>query len=283
MKQKIKYYPRIENANFHFDHVHILWNEQVPLHQQETWELSYVITGSGVRIIGDNIENFSKGEVIFIPPNIPHCWSFDSSVHDRTGKIENITLTIADGFLMKGSELFPQISNIFSAIQGNKNAISFKGIVLEKLQKLLMSMNLENAIQRVATFFEILELLALSADMQIVGRPIVENKKDRKLQEVYLFVLNHFHKNITLDEIAKRVGMPKSTFCIFFKKMTGKSFFTFLMEFRIASACEMLLKTQQSISEISVASGFSDIPYFNRVFKKYKNTSPSQYRKSHIF
>ncbi len=278
----IKYYPRLQGSAFHFDHVHIPWNHQVPLHQQETWELSYVITGKGARIIGDHVESFSKGEVIFIPPNIPHCWSFDENVHDDVGKIENITITIEQEFLERCKELFPQVITIFTEIQSNKNAVSFTGAVLGKLQFLMLSMISQNAIKRIATFFEILELLACCSDMKIVGKPLIDVKRERKLQEIYLFVLNNFHSSITLDAISKTVGIPKSTFCVFFKKMTGKSFFTFLTEFRIASSCEMLSKTKLSIAEISIASGFNDIPYFNRVFKKYKNTTPSEYRNSRI-
>ncbi len=57
MLNKIKYthIPEVKEYSFHFDHVRIYWNEQITFHQQKTWELSYVITGSGTRIIGDMI------------------------------------------------------------------------------------------------------------------------------------------------------------------------------------------------------------------------------------
>ncbi len=116
--------------------------------------------------------------------------------------------------------------------------------------------------------------------MQVVGRPVSENKKEKKLQEIYLFILNNFQRNITLEEISRSVGMQKSSFCVFFKKMTGKSFFTYLTEFKIESSCQMLLKTKLSVAEICIASGFSDIPYYNRVFKKIKNVPPTQFRKN---
>ncbi|MFC3161024.1 cupin domain-containing protein [Chryseobacterium arachidis] len=210
---------------FHFDHVHIQWNQQVPLHQQETWELSYIITGSGARIIGDVVENFSKGEVILIPPNIPHCWSFDESVHDREGKIENITIVFENDFLESCKNLFPELFNPISELQNNENAVSFKDELLEKLQILMTSMIHQNSIERVSSFIKLLELISYCKDMQVVGRPVIENKKEKKMQEIYLFILSNFQRNITLEEISKSVGMQKSSFCVFFKKMTGKSFF----------------------------------------------------------
>ncbi|WP_079240480.1 AraC family transcriptional regulator [Chryseobacterium indologenes] len=280
MKQNLKYYPKARTHTFHFDHVHIKWNQQVPLHQQETWELSYIITGSGVRIIGDIVENFSKGEIILIPPNIPHCWSFDESVHDSEGNIENITIVFENDFLESCKNSFPELLNSISELQSNKNAVSFKNELLEKLQTLMASMIHQNNIERLSSFIKLLELVSYCKEMQVVGRPVSENKKEKKLQEIYLFILNNFQRNITLEEISRSVGMQKSSFCVFFKKMTGKSFFTYLTEFKIESSCQMLLKTKLSVAEICIASGFSDIPYYNRVFKKIKNVPPTQFRKN---
>lgn len=277
---KLKYYPTTNNNTFHFDHVHIIWNQQVPLHQQQTWELSYIITGSGARIIGDIVENFSKGEIILIPPNIPHCWSFDESVHDDEGKIENITIVIENDFLISCKNLFPELYFSISELQSNENAVSFEGELLEKLQASMASMVHQDRIERLSSFIKLLQLISHCKEMHIVGRPIVENKKEKKLQEIHLFILRNFQGNISLEQIAKSVGMQKSSFCVFFKRMTGKSFFTYLTEFRIDSSCEMLLKTKLSVAEICIASGFNDIPYYNRVFKKVKNMTPTQYRKS---
>jgi AraC-type DNA-binding domain-containing proteins len=91
--------------------------------------------------------------------------------------------------------------------------------------------------------------------------------------------MNNYQNTITLEEVAGLIDLDKSSFCIFFKKMTGKTFFTYLTEYRIESSCQMIAKTNQTIAEICFASGFNDVPYYNRVFKKIKNISPTEYRK----
>lgn len=278
MKKNIKYYPRRDGQPFHFDHVHIRADQQVPLHQQETWELSYIITGSGARVIGDVIESFFEGEVILIPPNIPHCWSFDAKEHDDQGKIENITIVIDDGFLETSKTLFPDMTIIMNEIQQNQNAVSFGGDILIQLQQLMKEMVPQNNIERIASFIKLMELVSYGKQMRVVGRPVVENRSEKKLQEVYLYVLNNYQRTITLEEIAMTVGMQRSSFCTFFKKMTGKTFFTHLLEFRLESSCQMLMKTNQTVAEICMASGFNDVPYYNRVFKKLKNMTPLSYR-----
>ncbi len=280
--KNLKYYPSNSSETFSFDHVHIPFDQQVPMHQQETWELAYIVTGSGVRIIGDVVENFSEGEVVLIPPDIPHCWSFDKNVHDKEGKIENICIFFKNNFLETIKSCFPEIGDTVSTIQETQNALSFFGETQMKLQELMSKMNSQNTVERLSGLILILGQISDSGFANIVGRSVVERKKEKKLHEIYMFIMNHFHRTIELDKVAQIAGMPKSTFCLFFKKMTGKSFVTYLTDFRIESSCQMLLKTKMSVSEICVASGFNDIPYYNRVFKKIKKQTPTQYRKSNI-
>lgn len=102
----------------------------------------------------------------------------------------------------------------------------------------------------------------------------------KRKQSIYLYVMNNYQHNITLDEASRFAGMEKSAFCVFFKKMTGKSFFTFLTDYRIEASCQMLLKTSKSVAEVCIASGFRDVPYYNRVFKKAKEMTPSEYRRA---
>ncbi|MCD0454635.1 AraC family transcriptional regulator [Chryseobacterium sp. LC2016-27] len=279
--KKPKYYPSQSSETFSFDHVHTEFDKQVPLHQQETWELAYIITGSGIRTIGNVVENFSEGEIILIPPDVPHCWSFDKNIHDREGKIENICIFFKSKFLSDLENFYPEFGKNLRKIEENKNALSFHGETLKKLQKLLKLMSSQNGIERLSSFLLILNQVSSSESTNIVAY-FKEKKNEDKLHEIYMFVLNQSHRAITLDEVAQIAGMPKSTFCLFFKKMTGKSFVTYLIEFRIESSCQMLIKTQMSVSEICITTGFNDIPYFNRIFKKIKEKTPTEYRKTHL-
>ena len=83
--------------------------------------------------------------------------------------------------------------------------------------------------------------------------------------------------DITLDDVARHVGMNRTSFCIFFKKVSGKTFVTYLNEYRIELACRLLKQQKVSVAEICYQVGFNNVPYFNRVFKKMKGVSPSEY------
>jgi len=281
MLKKIKYthVPESKEHSFHFDHVKIYWNEQITFHEQNSWELSYVITGSGQRIIGDTIEPFFRNEIILIPPNIPHCWSFDELDADDSGKIENITITFSDLFLDNCKITFPELDDIINRVLRNKEAISFKGDTHIRLQDLLTSMKTESEIEKISSLIKVLALISSSENTSAVGKPVIEDKKTKRMQKILLYIMNNYQSTITLEEIAKLIDLDKSSFCIFFKKMTGKTFFTYLTEYRIESSCQMIAKTNLTIAEICFASGFKDVPYYNRVFKKIKKIKPTEYRK----
>ncbi|WP_108821763.1 AraC family transcriptional regulator [Dysgonomonas sp. Marseille-P4361] len=271
--------PEKENISFFFDHVHIVAENQLTLHQQDSWELSYVITGKGSRMIGDTVEDFDAGEIVLIPPNIPHCWTFDKSVHDEEGKIENITIIFSNKLLEGLRIVFPEYAETVNDILKNKNAISFSDKVLENFKNLMLSMTRQNQLDRISSLLQIFQTIAsIDKETNIVGHPIVEDKQTRALQNIYLYVMNNYHRDITLKEISRFIGMERSSFCVFFKKETGTSFFSYLRNYRIDSSCEMLLNTSKSIAEICFASGFRDIPYYNRSFKKYKQITPTHFR-----
>lgn len=278
-KLKYTYIPELKKHSFFFDHVKIYWNEQITFHQQKTWELSYVITGSGTRIIGDTIEPFSRNEIILIPPDIPHCWSFNESDADEAGKIENITLTFSNRLLEKCIATFPEMDNYIKRMQYNTEAIFFKGTTLMQLQNLMLSMTKQTEIERISSLIKLLVLISSPEDANNVGKPIIEDKKTMRIQKIQLYIMNKYQNNINLNEMAKLVELDKSSFCIFFKKMTGKTFFSYLTEYRIESSCQMLIQTSLSVAEICFLSGFKDVPYYNRVFKRIKNITPTEYRK----
>ncbi|MDR0725199.1 MAG: AraC family transcriptional regulator [Prevotellaceae bacterium] len=270
--------PYEDKASFIFDHVHIVWDEQLTFHQQKTWELSYVITGRGTRIVGDATEYFSQGEVILIPPDIPHCWSFDKYVFDGEGKIENVTIVFSNTLLENSKIAFPELSGIIAEIQCYTDAISFGGNTLSQLQTILTSMIREDKVERLSSLIKLFALISSPEKTVTVGHPVTDDRNAKRLQQIHLYVMNNYQRDITLDEVARFACMAKSSFCIFFKKMTNQSFFAFLTEYRVTSSCQMLLKTGKSVAEICFASGFRDVPYYNRVFKKLKGMTPTEYR-----
>jgi YesN/AraC family two-component response regulator len=280
LNENIKYCSEEERneKSFYYDHVHIVWNEQISLHQSPEWELSYIIKGSGTRIVGNRVETFSKGEVVLLPPNIPHGWYFDEFDHDEEGKIENITIIFPTDLLTKCENTFPETRSCISQIKLFKQAITFQGESRKALQKVMTQMSSQNNMEQLSSLLKIFEIIAFSAETCVVGNLMKQNKSALKMQEVSRFIVHNYQNKITLDEVAQHFGMNRTSFCSFFKREKGKSFFSALNEYRIECSCLMLRGTTMPIANICHAVGFDDVPYFNRTFRKLKGLSPKEYR-----
>ena len=79
----------------------------------------------------------------------------------------------------------------------------------------------------------------------------------------------------TLADIA---GMSPSAFSRFFKLHTGRNLTDYIIDIRLGYATRMLVDTSRSISEISFNCGFNNLSNFNRIFKKKKGCSPTEFR-----
>lgn len=94
------------------------------------------------------------------------------------------------------------------------------------------------------------------------------------------YIREHMDREITLEELLRLIGMSKSHFSKNFKKITGKTFVTYLNDMRIDSAKKYLRETKQSIYWIAKQVGYADEHYFRRIFKERTGENPKKYREN---
>jgi AraC-like DNA-binding protein len=261
-----------------FNEVHIAPDRQIGMHSQQTWELSYVMVGEGVRTVGDCSEPFSAGEVVLIPPAIPHCWQFDEHITDGEGRISNITLTFDSLFLDHCILLFPELGDVVLRIRETVDAVKFSASQRSDIIALLETMKHENKAERIASVVRLLVVLASCGKPHVVGKKVSISLVETHLSQIKTYVACNSRRAITIADVARHVGMNRSSFCTFFRHTTGKSFVSYLNEYRLTTACELLQRQDAGIAEICYLSGFNDIPYFNRLFKRTKGLTPREYR-----
>lgn len=86
---------------------------------------------------------------------------------------------------------------------------------------------------------------------------------------------------IAIEELSSIAHVSKFHFCRLFKELTGKTATEYINHLRIEKACKLLIESDLSMTEITLSCGFNDANYFSRVFKSFKNLSPSSFRKEH--
>ena len=267
-----------ENLLFRYDNVRLSPLQQIGMHEQDTWELSYVAVGSGIRIIGDSATPFGSGDVVLVPPGMPHCWRFDGKENDGEGRIANISVMLSSALLDSVSTAFPALRERIGRLKSMDSAIGFGKESAAKIIALLEEMDGLSEEERTGCVVRLLALLGGGGECCVAGTYRNTGKAQKRLDRVRTYVVCNYDRRITAEEIAAFAGMNKSAFCVFFRRMTGKTFMQYLNEYRIGLACRLLGKGEMSVSEVCYAVGFGDVHYFSRVFKRITGISPGKYR-----
>ena len=104
---------------------------------------------------------------------------------------------------------------------------------------------------------------------------------EQRVKQAILYIQEHFTESISLDDIASSILVSKSECCRCFKRTLRVTPFEYLMKYRITESTKrMHRKSQESISEIASSVGFNNTSYYNKIFKKYMNCTPTEYRNS---
>jgi AraC-like DNA-binding protein/mannose-6-phosphate isomerase-like protein (cupin superfamily) len=247
-----------------------------PWHYHPQFELTYILSGRGIRYVGNGFEYFEEDDLVLLGPNLPHCWK---NTGNQRGKSGAIVVHWDNTLLGNGNHEFDAIIKLFSkAQQGIKYLPSFSKKVKEKLLVMLK----QSSFERLMTLLSILNELATQGKGQTLSTIAVDaslrNYDHQRINTVYQFVRNNYKEKVTLAQIASEVHMSEEAFSRFFSKMMNKPFFTFLNEYRINAACQLLIETDEPVSEVAMKSGFETLPFFYRQFGKFKKLSPKKYR-----
>ncbi len=90
----------------------------------------------------------------------------------------------------------------------------------------------------------------------------------------------HYAQPVTLGELAERAGINDKYLCRLFREYTGCTPIDYLNRLRVEGACYEMAVNGRSVTEAAFDSGFNDLSYFSRTFKKYKGMTPKEYRAS---
>ena len=248
----------------------------VDLHYHDELEFIIVYEGS-FAITVDGKEYFAQGgDVIFVGSGVPHSTRYVTP--SRTGLIqfrENDFFSSSITKIIKYSVKFNNLSE--SKIRIIRNPELFAS-----LDRLLLESAKKNDAFEIFIRSEVYRILGLLYRDRILldTERFFASKEIQKILPALEYINKSYAENIALEDASALLGFDPSYFCRIFKSATGATFTEYLNFVRVCKAEKLLAQTNKSIIEISEAVGFSSISYFNRVFKKVRNTSPGAYRQT---
>lgn len=111
---------------------------------------------------------------------------------------------------------------------------------------------------------------------------ITSNRTLEMMDQIFRYVEDHYSENMMLEDVADAIGFSTYYFTKFFKKNTGKTFITFLNEYRVEKAKWILLNEDISVNELIERTGFGSSKTFYRVFKQVTGVAPSIFKQEHL-
>lgn len=246
-------------------------------HVHPELELVYIEGASGTRHVGEHISPFHESDLVLIGSNIPHL-NFDYGVKTDYKKV---VLHIQPSFMSRILANCPELAHIHQLMDHSRFGLGFSGEAKRQAGEELLSLQQATPFQQFQTVLRILDRLAVTDEVEYLheqpAKQSYNQKEQDRLNRVYAFVDQHYHRKISLEEVAELCNLTPAAFCRYFKKGTGHTFVSFLNRYRISQARRNLM-IGRNVTETCFNCGFESLSYFTRTFTKITGVNPSSFK-----
>lgn len=174
--------------------------------------------------------------------------------------------------LLPGIDLFSKASQIYE--------MPYKEEQLKAFRRCARENSLEAVIYQKALIWNIIhELISHFPELLDISRSYVGYFNQ---QRVLSFITEHLSANLRVGMIAQELGLPVHRLSRDFYKDTGQGLKEYIERMLLKRSQNMLLYSEDAISEVSEQLGFSDPFYFSRFFKKWCGIPPRLYRQKNL-
>ena len=193
--------------------------------------------------------------------------------------------------MLKNTDIFPseytkipEFDSIHLLLSKSQKGLLFTGKTQLKVQEHFRKLPSYDNFEKLVELYKILYELSKNCDYtfltsaQYRGSQAMD-ENDVVIKRAYNYMNKNYQENISLEDIARHVGMNASALCRYYKKNTGKTLFSYLSELRISYAVKLLMNKNIAISQIAYDCGYNNLSHFNRQFKGITGKTPSEYCK----
>ncbi len=245
--------------------------------------LIYFLHGTGsIKIEGKHYE-IKEGDIILLNPTELFCCTVDAnSYHERL--VLYVSETIFHNFPYECNNLF---MSFYQRKKGIGNHIPSQVVKKHNLDSQLVNLlHLVKAPDTTSCILSICKVIELLAHLNRIVMPLYintlynsERTNDHPLINNILSYINvHFKEDIDISTIAAQFNIDRSHLAHLFKDQVGMSLWNYVILRRIYLFNE-LIRIDHSIEETCYRAGFQNYSNFFRLYKKYMNMTPLQFKK----
>ena len=235
------------------------------------------------RIVGDSVEVIGNYDLTLISgEDLEHVWEQNEC---DSKNIREITIQFSSDLFFGNFIHKNQFDSIRRMLEKAKKGISYPMEAILKIFPMLNTLSTEKeGFYSVIKFLSILYELSLIENIQTLSSSsfakIDDSTDSRRVRKIYEYINTHFTQQITLEDLANLVGMTPVALSRFFKLRSGRTISDYIIDIRLGNATRLLVNTTNSISEICYDCGFNNLSNFNRIFKRKKDCSPTEFREN---
>jgi AraC-like DNA-binding protein len=257
--------------------------EKSTWHYHNNYELSFILEGAGKRIVGDSIEEFQPGDLVFIGRNLPHTWIANKEPVAWTSRTLEMVFLQFSPELVSGRMLdLPEFTHVRKAVELSEQGIHIVGDTLNEASSMMLKLPYLAPFERMMHFWNLMDIIGKSQSIKKLASEEYMKSRflpiNKRIQEIHEFLMKNYREEINLEQLAGLTNMAPGSICRYFKGQTGMTIFEYLLRIRVDFACKMLMDPDLAITAVCLDSGFNNLSHFNRQFKKFTGTTPTLYR-----
>jgi len=254
------------------------------LHRHNEAQLIWIKEGEGTLVVDNHLHAFKVNDVYLLGANQPHFFKSNPEYFVPENGLQIQALMI---FFDPKGKLSPllalpemQLINSFLAQHqsGFKVPLKHNELIIAQMQKVQNAVNQELVIHFLTLLNSLYQTSAKAEALAPVRSADFSENEGIRIGHIFNYIMQHYERLITLEEVAAEAHMTPQAFCRYFKKHTRQTFVSFLNEMRINEACKKLTSGKfENIATAAYTCGFNSVTNFNRVFKAVKGESPKAY------
>ena len=257
-------------------------------HFHPEYQLFVVLRGTGTRFVGDHVEPFREGDMVFTGPNLPHLWRSDNVYFEGRKDLytHGIVIYFHEDFLPDSLLHTEEAIKVRKLLEKANRGMHIVGSTAQCIQQNMLELLQIQGFESVIHLLKILHILSDSREFHLLSSAGYTNSlkegDTEKMNQVHAYVMKNFKNKISLEEVAAMANMTPTSFSRYFKTHANKNFSSFLSEIRIGYACKLLIEEKMNVAQACYSSGFFTLSNFNKQFREITGKSPVAYRKEYV-